>query len=169
MSEADVLPGHDFIDIILSITADSVASTDYTLLLQHQESNSTALVESISNLIHTDYDALFGIRGSVGRPLQEIHDLHAGEVSVYTDVFIRNDFIIEEEECFMISLSSRGVVPFLCNDDASATNFFCSHTICIEDDDGILKALCVIFVAHCPLYRAICGWFCANILHSTGE
>ena len=137
VSEADVVvPDEDIITVTLSITADSVASTEYKLLLQQQESNSTALVESTSDTTRTDFDALFGTRDTADQPLKEFHALYAGEISFRTYVYIRNDFVIEEEECFTVNLSSRGVVPFLCNDDALATSFFCSHTICIEDDDG---------------------------------
>ena len=63
---------------------------------------------------------------------------------------IRNDFFIEEEECFTIGIFNQevpGGLQFTCSDGIDATNFFCEHTICIEDDDGKH-----VDFMHLPLY-----------------
>ena len=170
MSEADVPPGEDFKHLYLHINANTAASTEYIVLLQHQESISTAVVDTFVFQTRTEFDALFGLRDDTNQPLQEAQILSSGEEFLQTTVFIRNDFVIEEEECFTINLSNIGDAPFLCNDDgATATNFFCSHTICIEDDDGKKNCVSISLFNFYIHYRAICGQFRTNILHCSGE
>ena len=69
--------------------------------------------------------------------------------------FIRDDLRPENEECFTIRILPVDVLGrrelFSCNDDDSgADNYFCEHTICIEDDDGRFAILDNI--ANCYLY-----------------
>ena len=54
---------------------------------------------------------------------------------------IRNDFLSEAEECYSLRIFPIAIPGlrevFMCNDDdTNPTNYFCTHTICIQDDDG---------------------------------
>ena len=92
-------------------------------------------------MFNPSYDALFGISYDPEDPLEDARVISPGETALRGEVIvnIRNDFVIEEEECFTIGIFNEEVpdsVQFTCNDEDDATNFFCQHTICIEDDDG---------------------------------
>lgn len=121
---------------------------DYELVFRHLQSSSTATVESFSPPhFHTQFDALFGLRqedpNDEEKPLEYIrvlyalhHDLHNPPLTA-----IVKDFIPEEEECYTVRIlnpDTRGLrETFACNEDfESPRDFFCLHTICIEDDDG---------------------------------
>ena len=120
----------------IPVTASSIATREYEISFKLL-SSSTAIVDPFA-VTNINFDALFGSRDNAGDPLQEIHLLNAGQNQIPSlRVSIRNDFAIEEEECFTISVSNVGPAPFACNDAATATNYFCSHTICIEDNDGM--------------------------------
>ena len=120
------------------------------MLFRVEESISTATVESIV-FTGSTYDVLFGVRDNPGDPIDSVQLLHPGQgVLQRPRVFIRDDFIVEDEECFTIRVTFEGIpgrAEFTCDDGAGATNFFCEHTICIEDDDGkfsLMSTSCVI-------------------------
>ena len=133
------MEGYDTFDIYIDIAVSRTADREYrmTFIL---EQNSTAIVEPFGAIFRADYDAQFGSQYGPNSPLTIDLDLEEGENAIRPLVsYIRNDFIIEEEECFKIRIfptDSQG--SFLCNDDddTNATSFFCNHTICIQDDDG---------------------------------
>ena len=62
--------------------------------------------------------------------------------------FIRNDFRVEDQECFTIRVFPLDIPGrlelFACNEDVvGATNYFCLTEVSIEDDDGMyLHFLC---------------------------
>ena len=125
--------------IAIEVSAERTSELIHTSTIYVVESK-TATVESFSS--HSlFYDALFGNIVVPDDPLQEVHLLRSGERR-YQDIqlSIRNDFLIENEECFTLSISTRNDFgqEALCNadDDSSASSYFCEHTICIEDDDG---------------------------------
>ena len=129
----------DVYRIAIEVSAERTSELIHTSTIYVVESK-TATVESFSS--HSlFYDALFGTIVVPGDPLQEVHLLRSGERR-YQDIqlSIRNDFLIENEECFTLSISTRNDFgqEALCNadDDSSASSYFCEHTICIEDDDG---------------------------------
>ncbi|CAI8053959.1 P-selectin [Geodia barretti] len=134
VSEASVLPGRDLLHLPgIAAAAQTPATRDYTVVFEHIEFSSTAIVNGIP--VDPGLDALFGL-GS-GRPLQYLSLLSLGEAIISPpSVAIRNDFVIEELECFTIRIFIEGGVPFMCNNEDTASNFSCTHTICIEDDDG---------------------------------
>ena len=129
----------DVYRIAIEVSTERTSELIHTSTIYVVESK-TATVESFSS--HSlFYDALFGTIVVPGDPLQEVHLLRSGERR-YQDIqlSIRNDFLIENEECFTLSISTRNHFgqEALCNadDDSSASSYFCEHTICIEDDDG---------------------------------
>ena len=126
--------------IYTELSAEKTSELLYVSIVHLVESKSNATVNPNTNQIET-FDAIFGHRDDPGDPLQEVHLLRSGERR-YQDIqlSIRNDFLIENEECFTLSISTRNEFgqEALCNadDDSSASSYFCEHTICIEDDDG---------------------------------
>ena len=106
------------------------------------DSSDNATVETLtpSSII---YDATFGQRGNLDRPIEESKNLLPGQRTFFHLLLtvIRNDIIPEEIECYTILIFSVDIPGrreiFTCNEDnAGADSYFCEHTICIEDDDG---------------------------------
>ena len=103
-------------------------------------SGATATVVSFAFVGNLDYDARIG---SVQTDPIEIGDFVLPGETVISPLptEIRNDFLIEAEECYSLRIFPI-VIPglrevFMCNDDdTNPTNYFCTHTICIQDDDG---------------------------------
>lgn len=148
VSEADVPSGDDLSLLQIPVTADRISERDHRLVFHLLESSSTALVVD-NNFPSAAFDAIIGFRSSPESQITVYYDLRRGgsELPFPLRIFIRNDFLIEDEECFLIRLMSADVAnsaQFTCNDDESgATNFFCEHTICIEDDDGMQPLICL--------------------------
>lgn len=105
------------------------------------------LQETISNASVNDYyspntDAVFGSRFSSGEPLT--HNIRLQSLQDTLDplqVFIIDDSAEEGNECFTIRINPDDVPGrrelFSCNEDGTnAGGYFCSHTVCILDDDG---------------------------------
>ena len=92
--EASVLPGRDLLHLPgIAAAAQTPATRDYTVVFEHIELSSTAIVNGIP--VDPGLDALFGL-GS-GRLLQYLSLLSLGEAIISPpSVAIRNDFIIEE-------------------------------------------------------------------------
>ena len=99
----------------------------------------TATVASFSA---TYVDVLFGVESD---PIEITHFLLPGENTIRPLITqIVNDFIIEDEECFTIQISPINIpgirelliCDFVDISTSPPTNYYCEHTICIEDDDG---------------------------------
>ena len=138
VSEADVFPGDDIFNLRVDVSTERVSEREHRILYQVIPS-STATVVGFDTIGTLNFDARFGIEG---HPLEEQDSLIPGQSvprSLVTQ--IRADFIPEDEECFTIQISplyESGVSLkeyFMCN-DGSASNYFCEHTICIEDYSG---------------------------------
>ena len=142
VSEADVPPGGGSLQLSLSAAAQSDATRNYRIVFEHLDYLSNATVDAIGYLESTDYDAIFGSRTCPGCPLRVYKYLmsRASQISPLS-VFIADDFVPEGLECFTLRLYIEGAVPFTCNNDLTATDFFCTHTICIEDFDGNSNSL----------------------------
>ena len=141
VSESDALPGNDvftvFIDVDTLITSDRV----HTMVFRVLVSSGTATVVPLDS-VSGDYDAIFGITN--GNNIEVRVDLEAGESVIQPlRVDIRNDFSAEDDECFTIRISPLDVAgvreQFMCNNSDSATSHFCTHIICIIDDDGMCQ------------------------------
>lgn len=142
VSEGDAPSGVDLFSVIIEVEAERSSERDHTVVLRHLASSSTAIVQSVIFQHEPEFDALFGIQNTEHGPLEERSILQAGEDELPSLLSsVRNDFRPEEEECYSIGIfaaDTPGISEvFTCNDrDNIATNFFCVHTICIEDDDG---------------------------------
>ena len=148
VSESDVLLGNDFDRRQINVATLRESEREYIMLYQLL-SIGAATVVAFNDLGFLNEDARFGI--SDGDSIEQLDILPPGQ-SVITPLItdIRNDFIAEEEECYSIQISPVDTPGFrelfTCNDDSTnSTNYFCQHTICIEDDDR-KKSIEKIFV-----------------------
>ena len=115
---------------------------EYELLFRVLETGN-ATVEAFDILFRPDFDAQFGTRRSEEDPIEESRLLNIGTQELTTRTLIINDVIPEDPlKCFEIRIMTPGTVTgvaFTCHEDEDVpepTNFFCIHTICIQDDDG---------------------------------
>ena len=139
VSESMAPPGADTFHLLLPLATLRRAERDHLMNFRLQSravSSSTAIVEPIGDVVNLLYDATFGSRDNIRDPIKEFFVLE-DTISPLT-TYIRNDLRPEYEECFTIGIYP-GDVPgrqelFTCY--YGADNFFCQHTICIEDDDG---------------------------------
>ena len=126
----------DIFPIMLNFTILRLSELEYISVIQHLESKGSAIVVSIVDNMNTVFDAILGeffdgllmLRYSVQAGNSEFfHRSH--------ELFIHNDFLIEDEECLVLSISSFNDLGenALCSD---GENYFCEQTICIEDNDG---------------------------------
>ena len=108
-------------------------------------SSGTATVVSFEFRDNLDYDARFGTVQA--DPIQQTDRLLPGRDFITPlPTAIRNDFVPEDEECYSIQISPIDIPGlreiFVCDFvDTSVIppmSFFCTHTICIEDNDGKL-------------------------------
>ena len=116
-------------------------------VLHRVYSSGTATVVSLDFRDNLDYDARFG--NVQADPIEQEDRLLPGRDSLPLQRAIRNDFVLEDEECYSIRLSPIDIPGlrelFICDFvDTSSTppmSFFCEHTICIEDDDGNINVI----------------------------
>ena len=101
-------------------------------------------MEPIGGDIDQLYDVLFGTRQySNYDPIEEFVILESMDDTIQPLItFIRNDFRVEDQECFTIRVLPLDIPGrrelFACNEDViGATNYFCLTKVCIEDDDGM--------------------------------
>ena len=144
VSEGDASPGSDFNRLTIDVATERGSERIHTIVFHHLESASTAIVQSSVIQRGPLFDAIFGNEDN--DPLEESFPLQPGESEIPSRVTeVLNDFRPEDEECYTIGIFTTDITGarelFTCNDDEDmADNFFCLHTICILDDDGILVA-----------------------------
>ena len=111
-------------------------------------SSGTARVVSLAFRDNLNYDARFGTVQA--DPIEEEDRLlPLRDFITPLPTAIRNDFVLEDEECYSIRLSPIDIPGlrelFMCDFvDTTSTppmSFFCEHTICIEDDDGKINVI----------------------------
>ena len=134
--------GFDVWLLPIEVATMRTAEREHLMIFRVQESSSSAIVEPIGGVVNLLYDATFGSRNNIGDPIDVLFVLEALEDTIPPLItFIRDDRRPEDQECFTIRISPVDVLGrrevFTCNeDDSGADNYFCEHTICIEDDDG---------------------------------
>ncbi|CAI8022403.1 hypothetical protein GBAR_LOCUS13163 [Geodia barretti] len=139
VSEGQV-PGMDMFQLEINVESVRTAEKEHPMLFRLQETSTNATVETLTPASPL-FDATFGLRENPDDPIEETRDLDQGTRTVLPLLTtIRNDLIPEKLECYTIRIFSRDVpgrqALFECNDDTEmADNYFCVHTICIEDDD----------------------------------
>ena len=140
VSEGQV-PGVDLFQLEIHVTSLRTAERNHPMVFRLQESSTTATVDTLLPSSSV-YDATFGLRANPDDPIEESRDLEPGSLTVIPLLTaIRNDLVPENKECFTIRIFPVDVPGrrelFTCNEDGvGADNYFCEHTICIEDDDG---------------------------------
>ena len=110
------------------------------IICRYQKESSNAVVVSHPGF-NNYYDVVFGRVTDPNGPLEEWLLLEPGEVFKEMQIMIKDDLRPERQECFTIVIMTvvYGVELFTCNDGEDATNSFCSHTICIVDNDSKLS------------------------------
>ena len=144
LSEGDAPPGSDFNRLFIDVATEMISERVHTIVFRHLESASTAIVQS--NVIQRNplFDAIFGNEDN--DPLEERFPLLPEQSEIPSRVTeVLNDFRPEDDECYTIGIFTTDETGarelFTCNNDEDmANNFFCLHTICITNDDGILVA-----------------------------
>ena len=134
VSEGAVL-GTETFRLSINVATERQSEREHEMIFTHL--GGTATVVSFAYLT-SDYDARFSSEEI--DPLTQFDSLLPLASTVRSiQIEIRNDFITEAHECFTIGISpsfSEGARDlFMCNPD-TASNLFCKHTICINDDDG---------------------------------
>ena len=135
-----LVPGVDEFPLAIDIATLRVSEREHRMLYRVLSSG-TARVVSFDFFDNFDYDARFG--AVQADPLEQEDQLLPGRslIDQPLSTAIRNDFRIEAEECYSIRIFPI-LIPglrevFMCNDDdTNPTNYFCTHTICIQNDDG---------------------------------
>ena len=126
----------------IEVASPGVSERFHRITIRHNEQLSTAVVESMFGG-NTFSDARFGARDHSHDQLEDQVLLYPGETTLrQVSASIVEDFLIEPEECFTLQLyfyeTPGARAPLVtCNAGNSSTNFFCEHTVCIEDDDGM--------------------------------
>lgn len=135
VSEANSFGSYTF-NVFINIASERVSERYHEIGYRVLHS-STATVVSYNSYDNLNFDAVFGMEE--GDFLVEYRSLRPGENVTISSATILTDFIPEEEECFSLRIypsyypGIKGL--FVCNDDP-AFNYFCEHTICIEDYGG---------------------------------
>ena len=136
-----LVPGVDLFQHQIDVSAIRISEREHPMMFRLLESSSNATVEPFTTQATNFFDALFGRRLQPGDPLEDHYDFLPGMNMLRLLLYIRNDLVLEGDECFTIRLFPVDVAGhhelFSCDeDDVRADNYFCEHTICIEDDDG---------------------------------
>ena len=141
--ENNTYPGGDVWLLPIEVATVRTAEREHPMIIRVQETISLAIVEPIGYVVNLLYDATFGTRDTIGDPIDVFFVLDPLEDTIPPrTAFIRDDRRPEDEkECFTIRIIPVDVPGrrevFTCNEyDSGADNYFCEHTICIEDDDG---------------------------------
>ena len=139
VSESYIPPG--FAGFVPRIQINSTGSErrDYSVRIRVTTSNAT--VEGFNIQYDTSYDAVFGRRNEADDQISENITITKGTFKSKLLAIIVPDFLPEGLECFTLKITGLDYEGFRdissCNeDDTHPTNYFCEHTICIEDDDG---------------------------------
>ena len=139
VSEAMVPSGEDYSLFLIEFA--TLRTSERRTILRLWVKESTATFWSWSTWLH--YDVQFNNFAYYSNFLYE------PEAELTTPrplrASVRNDFTIEDEECFTLRVSLYGsdrreVVKCNEDDNIDAESYYCEHTVCIEDDDG----MCVI-------------------------
>ena len=121
--------------LTITIHTDVEPETDYSVSIrpiQEIRINNVATISPFAT-ISCDADVQFG-----SLELEEDYDIKSGQIfPTSLTVNILNDFLVEEKECFTLELLPNSPEDiFTCSDDNdNSADYFCFHTICIEDDD----------------------------------
>ena len=144
VSEDEVPEGDDTVRLQVNVATLRISEREHQMIFRVLESISTAIVEPLTPA-NQDFDALFGFRDNTDDPITGEFSLFPGEMSVSPlSIFIINDFVPEDDECFTIRILAADIPGrrelFSCGEHDN--NYHCEHTICIVDDDGKFLVVC---------------------------
>ena len=174
LSEADrPFPQDQFFQITVDVRSMEVSDLNFNVTIEAPGSNvgRTANVGDVGTSNILSHDALFGILNATTGNLQDVRLLPSGSMTFISPLTLTiiNDFRIEPLECFTMSIVSpdreRGRDTYECfDDDDNSDSFFCLHEICIEDDDGLFRDVCLDvllkYVLFLYTFRTICCCIC---------
>ena len=135
------VPGVDSFLVNIDLATLRVSEREHRMLFRLLSSGTATVVSFAS--FSTDFDARFGY--VEGDPIEDRDFLDPGENMIRPRrTQIVNDFRVEDEECFTIQVSPINIPGFrelfMCDfvdmSTSPPTNYYCEHTICIENDDG---------------------------------
>ena len=138
VSEADAPPGEDLFDLDTLITSLRRSEIAYPVGVR-SVIDGQPIIEPLDDIQNLMFDGLFGSREMNINNLvwTELININTAVLPALP-VFIRDDNLIEEEECFVLSIfqvNPQGMTEnFICN--MAGDEFLCIHKICITDDDG---------------------------------
>ena len=127
-------------NIYIEVATLRLAEREHPIVYRLQ-AGSTAIVEPTDDRQNPLIDVAFATRQEPDGPIDEQFDLHSLRATIPSlQAQIRNDFRLEDEECFTIRIFPHDVPGrrelFFCNeDDSGEDNYFCEIVICIKDDD----------------------------------
>ena len=139
VSEADAPPGHEFFDLVLFITSLRTSELNYPVGVR-SVIRGQPIIEPSGSIVNPRFDGVFGIReANTITNLVVIENLRFNtSVLPALRVTIRDDYFLEEEECFELSIfpvnTEEMTERFMCN--TAGDSFLCQHVICITDEDG---------------------------------
>ena len=155
VSEGQV-PGVDSFLLQINVASLRPSEREYPMGFRLREASTNATIETQIPSSPV-FDATFGLRENPDYPIEEHRNLAPGLLTVQPPLLtaIRNDFIPEHKECYTIRIFLVDVLGrhelFDCNEDGvGADNYFCQHTICIEDDEG--ESLILSLAMHSNYY-----------------
>ena len=134
VSESQAPPSMDRFMVNIEFLSERTSEMPYDIPLQLVENVGAAILEGTLPTT-TDFDVLF----ENGYSLEERQKLTAGSERLVVNTFIIDDFRLENEECFTLRVVMDTHIQemnFMCNEFNNPVDFFCLHTVCIEDDDG---------------------------------
>ena len=124
-----------FNELLIEVTSMKTSERLYNVVFDSQESINKASIATLGQAHSTSFDAHFGETLSPDGHIQQTIGLIPQEDTITLLAIIVNDLEQEDQECFTINISPTDD-EFICNDGENATNYFCSITICIDDNDG---------------------------------
>ena len=138
VSEAETLSGQEGINGEIFITSLRISEIDYLVGIRSVVEGQP-IIEPTENVQNPMFDGTFGSREENAiNNLVRIENLRIHtSILPALQVFIRDDILPEDEECFDLSIfpvNPQEMINFMCN--VAGYRFSCIHTICIEDDDG---------------------------------
>ena len=138
VSEADATSGQEFINRQIFITSLRTSEIAYFVGVR-SVIRGQPIIEPSDNIRNPMYDGSFGSREeNTINNLVIIEILTVDTSSLPAlNVFIRDDVIPEDDECFELSIfpvnPEQLTESFACN--VAGDEFLCQHVLCIVDDD----------------------------------
>lgn len=163
VSEGDAPPG-DLFQVLIDIATLRTSEMDLGILFIISRSHGNPAMVTVSSQLQdysaSEYDAIFHSEGFGHNPYDylEYYILQPNQNTIPSLMsFVINDIRSELQECYTIRISGFFYYEYtiVCNSSEDATEYFCYHTICIDDDDDGTCIVCnaIVFVhSHNILY-----------------